>query len=221
MKKLLVAIFVLMLNCKAIAQTKIYMTKESGVYTVPCKINGLSMKFIFDTGASDVSISMTEAIFMLKNNYLSKDDLGGSTYYAIANGSVAKGTIINLKSIEFGNLKLNNVKASIVHNLDAPLLLGQSVIERLGKIQINGNELTIFNNNTSKKSSSYKVIASNNNPVYFYRTPNLNDRKKAKFTTSEFVNVSTIENGFAYIEFYNTSNQKSTGWIRLSDMQKH
>ena len=33
----------------------------SGVYEVPCDINGLPLKFILDTGASTVSISSVEA----------------------------------------------------------------------------------------------------------------------------------------------------------------
>ena len=36
------------------AQTTIKMKKDGGVFTIPCKINGLSMDFMLDTGASDV-----------------------------------------------------------------------------------------------------------------------------------------------------------------------
>jgi aspartyl protease family protein len=39
------------------------MQKDGGVYKVPCTVNGLKLEFIFDTGASVVSISLTEAIF--------------------------------------------------------------------------------------------------------------------------------------------------------------
>lgn len=38
--------------------------------------------------------------------------------------------------VNFGGLELKNVKASIVRNQKAPLLLGQSVLSRLGKIEI-------------------------------------------------------------------------------------
>lgn len=126
------------------SQTKIQMEKQGGVYYLPCKVNGLDLRFIFDTGASDVSISLSEAVFMLKNGYLSKEDIGENVYYSIANGDIAKGTKINLREIEIGGLKLKNVNASIVHELGAPLLLGQSVIENLGKIQINKDELIII-----------------------------------------------------------------------------
>lgn len=128
------------------AQTVVKMEKLNGVYVMPCKVNGLSLKFIFDTGASDVSISLTEALFMLKNGYLSEDALIGTEYYRIANGDIEEGTEIVLKNIEIGKLKLYNVKASIVHNLSAPLLLGQSALSKLGKIEFDyaNSTLTIL-----------------------------------------------------------------------------
>ena len=76
MKKILFIVGTLFFT-SVIAQTKIQMIKEGGVYSVPCKINGLPLKFVFDTGASDVSISLTEASFMLKNGFISKEDIGG------------------------------------------------------------------------------------------------------------------------------------------------
>ena len=50
-----------------LSQNYVQMNKHGGVYHVPCKVNGLALDFIFDTGASDVSISLSEAAFMLKN----------------------------------------------------------------------------------------------------------------------------------------------------------
>ncbi len=131
----------------SLGQTTIKMQKKDGVYIVPCTVNGLKLKFIFDTGASDVSISLTEAIFMLKNDYLSKSDIIGTSYAQLANGHITKNTKIILRKIEFAGLTLYNVKASVVHELSAPLLLGQSAIKKLGVIQINptNNTLTIFN----------------------------------------------------------------------------
>ena len=38
--------------------------------------------------------------------------------------------------MNFGGLTLSNVQASIVRNQVAPLLLGQSVLSKLGKIEI-------------------------------------------------------------------------------------
>lgn len=125
-------------------RTVIKLKKElSGIYTVPCKVNGLSLKFIFDTGASSVSISKSEAIFMLKNGYLSQNDIIGSQQFQTASGDILEGTRIIIRKIEVGGLVLRNVEASVVHSDNAPLLLGQSVLSRLGKIQIDYNNSTL------------------------------------------------------------------------------
>ncbi len=114
----------------------IKMRKESGIYLVPTKINGVSMEFIFDTGASIISISQTEALFLYKQGKLVKEDFLGEVNFTDANGDISEGQIVNLKTVEIGNKTLNNVQASIVNNLKAPLLLGQSALSLFGKISI-------------------------------------------------------------------------------------
>ncbi|MCD8296531.1 MAG: tetratricopeptide repeat protein [Prevotella sp.] len=123
--------------------TEVPFTKENGVCHVKCKINDLPLYFVFDTGASEISLSMVEATFMMKNGYLDKKDVIGSQYFEDANGNVSEGTIINIRQVDFGGLKLENVRASVVRNQKAPLLLGQSVLGRLGKIEIDNDKLVL------------------------------------------------------------------------------
>lgn len=111
-------------------------TKEDGVCKVKCSINNLPLYFVFDTGASDVSISSVEATFMMKNGYLKSTDVIGKQNYMMANGEISAGTVLNLRNVNFGGLNLDNIRASVVHNQSAPLLLGQSVLNRLGNIEI-------------------------------------------------------------------------------------
>lgn len=119
---------------------EIPFTKEGGVCKVKCAINGLPLHFIFDTGAADVSISSVEATFMAKNDFLSSSDIIGKQNYQTADGNITEGTIINLKDVKLGSLHLNNIKASVVRNQVAPLLLGQSVLSKLGKIEIDNTK---------------------------------------------------------------------------------
>lgn len=115
-------------------------TAANGVTKVNCTINGLPLNFVFDTGASDVTISQVEANFMFKNGYLSDKDIIGKQHYQTADGNISVGTVINLGSINFGGLSLTNVRASVVQSQNAPLLLGQSVLQRLGKIEIDNEQ---------------------------------------------------------------------------------
>lgn len=119
---------------------EIPFTKEGGICKVKCAINGLPLHFIFDTGAADVSISSVEATFMAKNDFLSSSDIIGKQNYQTADGNITEGTIINLKDVKLGSLHLNNIKASVVRNQVAPLLLGQSVLSKLGKIEIDNTK---------------------------------------------------------------------------------
>jgi clan AA aspartic protease (TIGR02281 family) len=131
---------------KAEEYTEIAVKRNpGGTFEIPCDINGLPLQMIFDTGASDVTISSVEANFMLKNGYLSEKDIKGKRYYQVANGEISAGTIITLREVKIGNAILKNVDASVVRSQKAPLLLGQSAMERFGTITIDNqnNKLII------------------------------------------------------------------------------
>lgn len=120
--------------------SEVQMKKMAGgTYEVPCSINGLPLKFIFDTGASDVTISSVEANFMLKNDYLSTKDFKGNRKYLTADGNISEGAVICIREVQVGDVKLKNIDASVVKNQKAPLLLGQSVLEKFGSITIDNN----------------------------------------------------------------------------------
>lgn len=114
----------------------IQMRKDGGVYLVPTKVNGIPMEFIVDTGASMVSISKTEAQFLYKNGLLLESDFIRTENFVLANGEVEEGWVIRLKSVQIGNRVVYNVEATIDGNISAPLLLGQSVLERFGKVSM-------------------------------------------------------------------------------------
>lgn len=132
-------------------QKSILMEEKNGVYFIPCKVNGIPMKFIFDTGATDVSISKTEALFMFKQGLLTKNDIIKKTQYQIANGDIEEGMQINIRQIEIEDVVLKNISATVINNDSAPLLLGQSALKQLGKISINGKTLIIENHNQNNQ----------------------------------------------------------------------
>ena len=126
--------------------TEIAFTRNpGGTFEIPCDINGLSLQMVFDTGASDVSISSVEANFMFKNGYISEKDIKGKRYYQTASGQISEGTTVTLREVRIGDAVLHNVDASVVKSQRAPLLLGQSAMERFGIITIDNqnNKLII------------------------------------------------------------------------------
>ena len=122
---------------KAEQITEVPITRKAGgTFNVDCSVNGLALNMIFDTGASDVSISKVEADFMLKNNYLSMSDIKGKQYYQTADGGISEGTVITLKEVRIGDAVLHNVDASVVKSQKAPLLLGESVLQKFGTFTV-------------------------------------------------------------------------------------
>lgn len=116
---------------------EIQMKKQyGGTYEVPCSINGLALNMVFDTGASDITISSVEANFMLKNGYLSDTDIKGKRQYLNASGEIKEGTVITIREVKLGDSVLKNVDASVVHNQKAPLLFGESGLSRFGSFTV-------------------------------------------------------------------------------------
>lgn len=117
-------------------RTVVKMEKRNGVYQIPVMINGSEMYFIFDTGAGLISISTVEATFLYKQGKLTDDDIVGKADFLDANGNISQDVIVRLKEVTIGNRTIRNVEASVVGNTKAPLLFGQSALEKFGKISI-------------------------------------------------------------------------------------
>jgi clan AA aspartic protease (TIGR02281 family) len=216
MRFLILLFFCLLTISKTIAQDIVKMEKSGGVYFIPCKVNGLALKFIFDTGASDVSISLTEALFMLKNGYLNETDIKGTVYYSIANGEIAEGTKINIQKIEVGKQILYNVEASIVHSTEAPLLFGQSAMERFGKFTMDySNSNLIIGGSSSSASGETNTSAFKSVKIgsQTWMTENLN--------LDRFRNGDLIPEAKTIKDFQKAGNEGKPAWCYYNNDPKN
>jgi len=121
------------------------MDLQNGVRYVWIEINGIRLRFIFDTGASSICISPAEATVLYRQGTLQKEDILNVEYFQDATGKISEGTKVNLREVKIGDMILENVEALVIDNVNAPLLLGQTVLERFGSIEIdNVNGEIIF-----------------------------------------------------------------------------
>ena len=115
-----------------------------GVYTINVQLNGVLMiDFIFDPGASDVSISPDVALTLIRTGTIKEEDWLSGGYYRFADGSTAKSKRFVLRSLKIGDRVVNNVNCSISNSIEAPMLLGQSVLSRFGKYTFDNQKKTI------------------------------------------------------------------------------
>lgn len=95
-----------------------------GHFIADGQINGGSVRFILDTGATVVSMSSAEAQ-RLRLNYRS----GPTVLMNTANGT-ASAWRVKLDTVRVGDITLDNVEAVVMENQAMPVLLGMSFLNR-------------------------------------------------------------------------------------------
>jgi predicted aspartyl protease len=102
------------------------MQKDGGTYVVPVLINGaITLNFIVDSGASDVSIPADVAMTLMRTGTLVESDFIEQRTYVLADGSKVPSQTFRIRSLKVGNKVLENVTGSI-SDAKGSLLLGQS-----------------------------------------------------------------------------------------------
>ncbi len=106
---------------------------------IPVKLNGVSTDMIIDTGCSGISLSLHELETMIKNGMFTQDDVIGTSYASIADGSIVETGVIRLSRLEIGGpegIVLHDMEASVALNQMAPVLLGNDVLDRVASFEV-------------------------------------------------------------------------------------
>jgi aspartyl protease family protein len=114
--------------------------QPNGHFYVDGTVNGQSVRFLIDTGATSVALTAEDA---------SRVGLPFSTAEFQQIGYGASGPVmgkqVTLSSVALGRNEVTDVRAVIM--ADAPglniSLLGQSYLERIGSVQISGDEMVL------------------------------------------------------------------------------
>lgn len=116
---------------------EVKISKNGGLYYIPATINDvLKIKFIIDSGASEVSVSQDVAFTLIKTETITQNDLLPGQEYQLADGSISKSNRFIIRTLKIGNRILKDVACIISGSVKAPMLLGQSALEKLGNYSI-------------------------------------------------------------------------------------
>ena len=117
---------------------------EGGVKFVDVSVNGFGFKMIFDTGCSSTLISVAEANYLYQRGYLTNEDILGVSQSQIADGSIVENMVVNLKEVIIDDqIKCTDVQATVSANNNAPLLLGNEVLDRVAAYAVDNENKTI------------------------------------------------------------------------------
>jgi len=118
-------------------QEKLF-ANDRGMFLTVGSINGQSVRFLVDTGATSVAMNKSQAKKLGVRYRIEGEPATAST----ASGFV-RSYRVRLKSVSLGKIKRNNVEAMVIDgNHPGPILLGMSFLRGL-KIEKNGDVLLI------------------------------------------------------------------------------
>jgi len=168
MKKTIIALFliILLVSCENEKRKPVYVDTENGtketMYTqsgddiivpfrnqngvkyVQVKVNGVGFEMIFDTGCSGALISVAEANYLYQKGKLMNEDILGTSQSQIADGSIVENMVVNLREVIINDqISCPNVQATVSRSINAPLLLGNEILDRLATITIDNENETL------------------------------------------------------------------------------
>ena len=119
-------------------QKEIIYKNSAGMYMTYGRIDGRSVQFLVDTGASAISMNVDQA----KQLGIRFETLGIPTGVSTASGFV-KANRVRLQSVTIGKITQNNIDAFVIDgNHPGPILLGMTFLGRIS-VEHSGNTMTL------------------------------------------------------------------------------
>lgn len=126
-------------------EVEVPFTEKGGVKLIDVTVNRkFTVKMILDSGCSSTLISMAEAKYLYDKGCITQDDILGTTKSQIADGTIVEDMVINLKELIIGGeIACSNVTAIVSSNTQAPLLLGNEVLDRAPSYSVDNQNKVI------------------------------------------------------------------------------
>jgi uncharacterized protein len=122
------------------------LVSDGGTFKVPVTINGqLTLKFVVDSGATDVSIPADVVGALARTETITDADFLGKQTYQMADGSTVPSMRFVIRSLKVGDKTLENVTGSIAP-VAGSLLLGQSFLSRFKSWSVDNQGRTLILN---------------------------------------------------------------------------
>jgi uncharacterized protein len=147
----------------ALADT-IPLETDGGAYSLPVLIdNAITLKFVLDTGASDVLIPGDVVSTLIRAGAVEKKDFIGTGTYTLADGSKLPSARFIIRELKVGGNVVKNVTASVAPVQGTPLL-GQSFLSKLPRWTIDYKQHVLIVADTPASAVAPKAAAPSKPP---------------------------------------------------------
>ena len=114
---------------------KYEIEKKTGALKAECFINDISIDFYFEDHARP-HISISEALKLLRDGAISKDDFKGDPNKILANGTIINKAIFTVKDFTIANITIHDVEIIVDNRSRVPFIIGKSTLSLFGKYTI-------------------------------------------------------------------------------------
>lgn len=111
---------------------------DNGLFVTVGEVNGTRVKFLIDTGASDIVLAPEDA----RRAGIDPDTLTYNRMSEIANG-VGNGASATVDTLAVGPIRFNHVNVTVNQAPMGSSLLGMPFLRRLKSFEVNGRKLTL------------------------------------------------------------------------------
>jgi aspartyl protease family protein len=112
--------------------------ERNGHFFVVGKVDGMSVRFMVDTGATVIALTGEDA----RRLGLTPTSRDRAETHWTANGTVRVAPV-RLKDVQIGSIVVRDVEAVVNERMDGVSLLGMSFLRRLAGFSVQGNELVL------------------------------------------------------------------------------
>ncbi len=151
-----VIVFLMMLTATIMAEVRTVRLIDSstGCKYVDTYVNGVAMRFLFDTGCSDVMLTPMAWNKLKKAGAVTDADLSDTRTSVIADGRQQEGYTFVIRKLMLGGYVFYNVPASVGKVVgDADCLLGQSLLNLMEYYTVRNNTFLF-----EPKSISFAIV---------------------------------------------------------------
>ncbi len=117
---------------------------NDGHFYIDIKINSKPVRFMVDTGASDITLNLSDA----KKVGINIKNLSSFRKYQTANGYIVSGLAV-VDEMEAAGIKFNNVTVSVNNSDMGTSLLGMSFLRRFERYEVFQDRLVLTSKNPS------------------------------------------------------------------------
>jgi len=115
---------------------------KDGKLVSACYLNGITMMFEFDTKEKEFYISQADALKLLKEGVIDKNDFKGDVTKIIGEGTIADKAVINIKELRIGRNTVKDIPVTVDKKISF-LRFGENTLKKFGEYIIDNQKKQI------------------------------------------------------------------------------